>query len=57
MKEIVFALENIKDKNIIENFIKRQDINGCSILVNILGYTKPETERLWLGVYSDIFKY
>jgi hypothetical protein len=57
MKEVIQALESITNINIIENFIKRQDINGCSILINVLQYTNSETEKLWLGVYKDVFKY
>jgi hypothetical protein len=57
MKEVIQALESITNINIIENFIKRQDINGCSILISVLQYTNSETEKLWLGVYKDVFKY
>lgn len=53
----MYALESIQDTTVMENFIKRQDFNGCSSLVNILRYTKSETEARWLDVYSNIFKY
>ncbi len=57
MREITYALESIEDPYVIENFIKRQDLNGCSILVNMLSYTDRDTEQRWLNVYNELFKY
>lgn len=57
MREITYALESIEDPYVIENFIKRQDLNGCSILVNMLSYTDRDTEQRWLSVYNELFKY
>jgi hypothetical protein len=57
LNEIMYALESIRDQTVIENFIKQQDVNGCSNLINTLRYTKEETETHWLDVYSKLFKY
>lgn len=57
MREIIYALESIDNPNIIKEFIKRQDINGCSILINTLRYVNKDTEERWLLIYNNLFKY
>lgn len=57
MREITYALESIEDRSVMESFIKRQDIDGCSILINVLRYTDEEVEKRWTTVYSEVFKY
>jgi hypothetical protein len=56
MREIMYALESMKDRETIGNFIKGLDNNGCYMLQEILRYTDTATEVLWLDVYSNLFK-
>ena len=56
MKEVIHALETIKEREVIENFIKRQDMNGCNALINALRYTSGGTEDHWMEIYTKLFR-
>jgi hypothetical protein len=57
MREVLYVLQSIDSREVIESFIMRQDINGCVILMNTLRYTDEETESRWSQIYSELFKY
>jgi hypothetical protein len=55
MREVMYAIESMKDRETIGNFIKGLDHDGCYILSEILRYTDVATEVLWLDVYREIY--
>ena len=57
MKEVIHAIETISDKDVIKEFIGRQDTSGCTALLAVLPYVSDEAEGRWLRVYNEMFKY